>query len=118
QDGEGPRRRLRLPGGRWSVGRAIRVLVLAVVGWLLLSLVLFLVSAQIEQDKVSSEAEAQLSSAGFPLVSANTILVLGSDARPKGSKEPGAGSGPSRSDSIMLMRVGGGHSAKLSILRD
>ena len=67
---------------------------------------------------MSSEAEAQLAGAGYPLVSANTILVLGSDQRPKGSKEPGANSGPSRSDSIMLMRVGGGHSAKLSILRD
>jgi LCP family protein required for cell wall assembly len=116
----GPRRRLRLPRGpkRLSVGRVVALLVLAVVGWLLLSFVLFLISAQVEQDKVSGETEAQLTSGGYPLVSANTILVLGSDARPKGSKEPGAGSGPSRSDSIMLMRVGGGHSAKLSILRD
>ncbi len=48
-----------------------------------------------------------------------TILVLGSDQRPKGTKEGGAStSGPSRSDSIMLLRVGGGHSAKLSIPRD
>jgi LCP family protein required for cell wall assembly len=117
---QGPRRRrgLRLPRGRWTVGRAVKVVLLAIVGWLALSFVLFLISAQIEQDKVSSEAEAQLAGAGYPLVSANTILVLGSDQRPKGSKEPGANSGPSRSDSIMLMRVGGGHSAKLSILRD
>jgi LCP family protein required for cell wall assembly len=122
-DGEPPRRRRRFtlpwaPSGKpWSVGRVIRILLLAVGAWLVLSLVLFLISAQIEQDKVSAEAEAQLASGGFPLVSANTILVLGSDARPKNSKEPGAG-GPSRSDSILLMRVGGGHSAKLSILRD
>ena len=117
---QGPRRRrgLRLPHGRWTVGRVVKVVLLAIVGWLLLSFVLFLISAQIEQDKVSSEAETQLAGAGYPLVSANTILVLGSDQRPKGSKEPGANSGPSRSDSIMLMRVGGGHSAKLSILRD
>jgi LCP family protein required for cell wall assembly len=117
---QGPRRRrgLRLPRGRWTVGRAVKVVLLAIVGWLALSFLLFLISAQIEQDKVSSEAEAQLAGAGYPLVSANTILVLGSDQRPKGSKEPGANSGPSRSDSIMLMRVGGGHSAKLSILRD
>jgi LCP family protein required for cell wall assembly len=121
RDGRGPaperRRRLRLPGGRWTVGRVIRWVLLAVVAWIGLSLVLFLVSAQLEQEKVSNEAEAQLTGAGFPLVSANTILVLGSDARPKNSKEPGAG-GPSRSDTIMLMRVGGGHAAKLSILRD
>ena len=39
--------------------------------------------------------------------------------RPKGSREPGAQtSGRGRSDSIQLMRVGGGHSAKLSIPRD
>jgi LCP family protein required for cell wall assembly len=43
--------------------------------------------------------------------------VLGSDARPEGSKEPGAG-GPSRSDSIMLLRVGLGTVRKLSIPRD
>jgi LCP family protein required for cell wall assembly len=122
-DGEPPRRRRRFrlpwaPSGKpWSVGRVLRVLALAVGSWLLLSFVLFLISAQIEQDKVSDEAEAQLTGGGYPLVSANTVLVLGSDARPKNSKEPGAG-GPSRSDSIMLMRVGGGHAAKLSILRD
>jgi LCP family protein required for cell wall assembly len=112
-----PRRRLRPPSGPWSVGRVLRWLVLAVVAWLALSVVLFLISAQLEQDKVSDETEAQLTGGGYPLVSANTILVLGSDARPKGSKEPGAG-GPSRSDTILLMRVGGGHAAKLSILRD
>jgi LCP family protein required for cell wall assembly len=110
----GPRRRL----PKVTAGRVVKVVLLGILGWLLLSFVLFVISAQVEQDKVSSEAEAQLAGGGYPLVSANTILVLGSDQRPKGSKEPGANSGPSRSDSIMLMRVGGGHSAKLSILRD
>jgi LCP family protein required for cell wall assembly len=94
-------------------------LIAAVFGWVLLSLVLFLISAQIEQSKVDSAAKAALSGGGFPLTSANTILVLGSDQRPKGSKEPGANtSGPSRSDSILLMRIGGGASARLSIPRD
>ena len=38
-----------------------------------------------------------------------TVLILGSDARAEGPREPGAKtSGPSRSDSILLMRVGGG----------
>jgi LCP family protein required for cell wall assembly len=60
-----------------------------------------------------------LDPAGFPLTSVNNILVLGSDRRPKGSKEPGANtSGPSRSDSILLLRIGGGHDARLSIPRD
>ena len=47
------------------------------------------------------------------------MLILGSDVRPKGSREPGAQtSGRGRSDSIQLLRIGGGHSAKLSIPRD
>jgi LCP family protein required for cell wall assembly len=45
--------------------------------------------------------------------------VLGSDRRQKHSKEPGANTkGPSRSDTIMLIRTGGGHAARLSIPRD
>jgi LCP family protein required for cell wall assembly len=122
--GPRPRRRgrLRLPrrrGGRVTPRRILLWLAAAVAGWLLLSLVLFLVSAQIEQSTVSSSAKAALQPAGFPLTSANTILILGSDARPKGSKEPGANpSGPSRSDTIMLWRVGAGHAARLSIPRD
>ena len=43
--------------------------------------------------------------------------MLGSDARTKGLAEPGSG-GPSRSDSIMLLRIGGGANASLSIPRD
>jgi LCP family protein required for cell wall assembly len=48
----------------------------------------------------------------------DTVLVLGTDQRPKGSKEPGAFSGGIRSDSIMLWRIGGGTSRRLSIPRD
>jgi len=46
--------------------------------------------------------------------------VLGSDARTKGTKEPGAQKigEPSRSDSILLMRIGGGKNSTLSIPRD
>src|SRR4029077_15827910 len=43
---------------------------------------------------------------------------LGSDARPKGSHEGGAQSSGQRSDTIMLLRLGGGHSSRLSIPRD
>ncbi|QEC47478.1 LytR family transcriptional regulator [Baekduia soli] len=116
------RRRLPLPWrprrrGPISVGRVVKWIVLAVLGWLALSLVLFLISAQLQQGDLSGKVS--LAGAGYPLTSANTILVLGSDQRTKGSKEPGAStSGPSRSDSIMLMRVGGGRSARLSIPRD
>jgi LCP family protein required for cell wall assembly len=109
-----PRQRRRL-----TAGRVLRWLVLALVGWLALSLVLFLLSAQLERDRVSDEARAALSGAGHPLTSPNTILILGSDARPEGSREPGANpGGPSRSDTIMLWRIGGGKNARLSIPRD
>ena len=87
---------------------------------MLISAILFMVSAQIQSAKVSDAADAQLGGGGFTLTSPNTILVLGSDARAKGSKEPGATfvGQAARSDSILLMRVGGGRNATLSIPRD
>jgi LCP family protein required for cell wall assembly len=138
QEREAPPPRRRLRGGRWrpdrspparrsggragaglTPGRIVRWVALALGGWLLLSLLLFLLSAQIERGKVSDEAKAALESAGYPLTSPNTILILGSDARPEGSQEPGANpGGPSRSDTIMLWRVGGGRGSRLSIPRD
>jgi LCP family protein required for cell wall assembly len=94
-------------------------LLLLVFAWLALSLVVFLASAHFERTAPPSEVASVLDPSGFPLTSPNNILVLGSDRRPKGSKEPGANtSGPSRSDTIMLIRTGGGHSARLSIPRD
>jgi LCP family protein required for cell wall assembly len=81
--------------------------------------VLFLVSAQFNRTAPPSNVKSVLDPAGYPLTSTNNILVLGSDQRQKNSKEPGADvSGPSRSDTIMLIRTGGGHSARLSIPRD
>ena len=54
------------------------------------------------------------------LTSTDTILVIGTDQRPAGSKEPGANTSDagSRSDTMMLWRVGGGISRRLSIPRD
>jgi LCP family protein required for cell wall assembly len=102
-----------------SVGRVVKWIVLALVGWVLLSGVLFLVSAQVNQDQVSTAAQQELAGGGVGILGPQTTLILGSDQRTKGTKEPGAStSGPSRSDSILLVRTGGGHSAKLSIPRD
>ncbi len=90
-----------------------------VVGWLALSLVLFLISSHLERVSPPADVGAVLDPAGYPLTSANNILLLGSDTRQKNSKEPGAEkNGPGRSDSIMLIRTGGGHGARLSIPRD
>jgi LCP family protein required for cell wall assembly len=101
----------------WRRGLAWALALLA--AWLLLSLALFLLSAQFNRDKPPAAVQGVLDPAGFPLTSANNILVLGSDRRPKHSREPGAETtGTGRSDSIMLIRMGGGHAARLSIPRD
>jgi LCP family protein required for cell wall assembly len=105
---------------RWSEPKRIVLGLLALtVGWLALALVLFLLSSHFERISPPSDVAAVLDPAAFPLTSANNILVLGSDRRQKNSKEPGAEtSGPGRSDTIMLIRTGGGHSSRLSIPRD
>jgi LCP family protein required for cell wall assembly len=97
-----------------SVGLVLRRVLLAALGWVVLSGVLFLVSALVHRDDVGSG----LASGGFPPFTATTVLVLGSDKREASSKEPGARGDAARADSILLMRVGGGHSARLSIPRD
>jgi LCP family protein required for cell wall assembly len=90
-----------------------------VLGWMVLSVVLFLISSHFERTSPPADVARVLDPSGSPLTSPNNILVLGSDRRQKDSKEPGANtSGPSRSDTIMLIRAGGGHSARLSIPRD
>jgi LCP family protein required for cell wall assembly len=117
-----PRRGLpRLAGWRrWTTRRRIAVLVAGlIVSWLLLSVLLFLLSSHFERTAPPANVSGVLDPAGYPLTSANNILVLGSDTRQRTSKEPGAEkNGPGRSDTILLIRTGGGHSARLSIPRD
>jgi len=109
------RRWLRRPTRKRVIGGLIAL----VLGWIVLSLVLFLISSSLERTSPPSNVASVLDPAGYPLTSANNILVLGSDRRQKDSKEPGAEtSGPGRSDTIMLIRTGGGHAARLSIPRD
>jgi LCP family protein required for cell wall assembly len=121
RDGDGRRR---TGGGRRiTVGRVIKYLAIAIVGWILLSLVLFLISAQIETSKLPSSASDALTPGGNMLTSTSTVLILGTDQRPRtgpGSKEPGSNynDAGSNSDTIMLWRVGGGTSRRLSIPRD
>lgn len=109
------RRRLRglpLPRRRWVclAGKLA-------VGWVVLSAVLFVVSATIHQDR--GDADALLGGGGAPFTPTN-LLVLGTDSRPPGSKEPGSegGQGSARTDTMMLLRTGGFANAKLSIPRD
>jgi LCP family protein required for cell wall assembly len=89
-----------------------------IVGWLLLSAVLFVISASEQSGSVPANLSSALTPGGNMLTSTDTILVIGTDQRPKGSKEPGAFAGGIRSDTMMLWRIGGGTSRRLSIPRD
>jgi anionic cell wall polymer biosynthesis LytR-Cps2A-Psr (LCP) family protein len=97
--------------------RVVKYVLLVVVAWILVAIAAFFISAQTATG-VSQGTKNALSPGGAVLTGSN-VLVVGSDQRPKGTKEPGASSsGPSRSDSIMLLHVGVGSVRKLSILRD
>jgi LCP family protein required for cell wall assembly len=115
--------RRRLFGGRLTWKRVLLYLVLAIVAWLAFSLMLFVISASVEQGSLPASATSQLTGGGNMLFSPNTILILGTDQRPRtgpGSKEPGSNynDAGSRTDTIMLWRLGGGTSRRLSIPRD
>jgi LCP family protein required for cell wall assembly len=111
---------------------------LAALGWIVLSLLAFAVSAQIQKGKLANGITDELDGNPFLAVSPQTILVLGTDVRsedfagPAESEGPncledvtsGKGSGPAcdhgpyRSDTLMLIRAGGTTFRKLSIPRD
>jgi len=107
----------REPGAprRITPARVLKWFAIAVVGWLLLSLVLFVVSAQL-QEGTSPDTKAALGGSGS-FFGGSTILVLGSDER-KGASIDESQSGPGRADSIMLVRAQLGGVRKLSIPRD
>ena len=116
--GSKPEKGPRAPRRGVSKGRVATWVATFVACWIGLSVVAFLISAQVQQGKVGDQTNELLGGAGYPLWSANTILVLGSDQRTKGTKEPGAQTSTGRSDSIMLLRVGGGANGRMSIARD
>ncbi len=105
------------PRRRWPLnkpitpGRVLRWIAVAIVSWIVLTIVLFMISAHIQADDTPERVKRELDDGGNMLTSANNILVLGSDQRP-GER------GPSRADTIMLMRYGGGKASRLSIPRD
>jgi LCP family protein required for cell wall assembly len=98
-----------------TAGRAVKWIAIAVGAWLVLSLVLFLVSAQ-TRPGVSPATERALSDSGN-LFSGSNILVLGSDVR-TGDSIDKTQSGPGRSDTILLVHAALGSVRKLSIPRD
>jgi LCP family protein required for cell wall assembly len=123
---------------RPALKRALKWLGLAALGWILLSFLAFAVSAQLQAFKLSGDAKSALHGNPMLLPSAQTILVLGTDARPPDTQEPDAAPseecfeqqsrgdaphgecsvGQFRADTLMLIRAGGGAFRKLSIPRD
>lgn len=138
--GEGSPRRLPRFGGRRRGGRGrrrwLRLILFAALGWFLLSVVAFAVSAQLQSMKLSGEAKSALNGNPWLLASAQNILVIGTDSRPPDTLEPGAaqeercyeqqargeaphdGCAGARADTLMVMRAGGGQFKKLGIPRD
>jgi LCP family protein required for cell wall assembly len=126
-------------GSRKPLARRIAFwLGIAIVGWIVVSLLAFAISAQLQSFKLAGEAKDALHGNPFILPSAQNILVLGTDARPPNTKEPGAphnkkcfeqqekgeaphppcSDGEYRADTLMVIRAGGGTFNKLSIPRD
>ena len=101
-------------GRRW-----LRWILIAIGAWILISFLAFAISAQIQRFKLESGATKELSGNPLLLPSPQTILLLGSDRRDDETAEPTFDPNvPSRADTIMLLRVGGGTFRKLSIPRD
>ncbi|HWM54583.1 MAG TPA: LCP family protein [Solirubrobacterales bacterium] len=135
---EEPERRRRLPSPPRSSRRILKWVGLAALGWVLLSFLAFAVSAQLQSFKLSGEAKEALHGNPLLLPQAQTILVIGTDARPPDTEEPEAAPseecfeqqahgdaphgecsvGQFRADTLMLIRAGGGAFRKLSIPRD
>ncbi len=116
--------RPKAPGKRRvTVWRVVKYVGLAIVAWLLLSLILFMISAEAEKGNLPSSASAALTGGSNMITGTDTVLILGTDQRPRtgpGSKEPGSNYSDvgANSDTIMLWRIGGGTSRRLSIPRD
>ncbi|TMK59147.1 MAG: hypothetical protein E6G51_00130 [Actinobacteria bacterium] len=134
--GEREPRRPGSPQAPFNIRCVLKWVGIAALGWILISLIAFGVSAQIQSFKLSGEARDALHGNPFLLFKPQTILVLGTDARPPGSgdkdvseecfeqqskgEKPHApcSEGEFRADTLMLIRAGGGAFRKLSIPRD
>src|SRR6476659_1831907 len=129
-------RRPGAPRAPFNVRRVLKWIGLAALAWILISFVAFGVSAQLQSFKLSGEARDALHGNPFLLFKPQTILVLGTDARPPGSGDKDVSEecfeqqskgekphkpcyeGEYRADTLMLIRAGGGSFRKLSIPRD
>jgi LCP family protein required for cell wall assembly len=115
--------------------RVLKWVGIAALAWIVLSFLAFEISSQIQKSKLTDMGNT-LHGNPFLAVSPQTILVIGTDIRSGQFAGPdeaaskscldAAGSGkappshctPYRSDTLMLVRAGGGDFRKLSIPRD
>ena len=113
----------------WHPLRLLRYFVTFCVFWVVLWVILFFISASGDPGNLpgGNATKAALTSAGpIPDLRPNNILVVGLDARPRtgySSKEGGLSpsdrlEADANTDTLMIWRVGGGVSRKLSIPRD
>jgi len=134
--GEKEPRRPGAPRAPFNARRVLKWVGLAALAWILISLLAFGISAQLQSFKLSGEAAKALHGNPFLLFKPQTILVLGTDARPPGSGDGNTSEecfeqqskgekphkpcyeGEFRADTLMLIRAGGGTFRKLSIPRD
>ena len=135
EDREPPSDRATVAKPLWR--RVLRWVGVFAIFWVLLSIVLFVISSQLQKGKLADMGDTLH---GNPILAASpqTILVIGTDIRSgefagadeaeskrclatvESGKSTGAGCehGPYRSDTLMLVRAGGGDFRKLSIPRD
>jgi len=145
--GEGPDSERKPAGGprpdgepkRWTPGRIAKWAALGVLAWVLVSFLSFAISAQIQKGKLADGVGDALDGNNpFMVAFPQTILVLGTDIRSGQFAGPAEAEGkacledvggglasgtgcknaPFRSDTLMLIRAGGGAFRQLSIPRD
>jgi LCP family protein required for cell wall assembly len=137
-DSEKPPKPVTAPDERPLWRRVLKWVGIAALGWIVLSLAAFAISAQIQKAKLADGVSEALKGNPFMLGLPQTILVLGTDVRsgafagpeeaePKNCleaivsgrrKDASCKNPPFRSDTIMLIRSGRGTFRKLSIPRD
>jgi LCP family protein required for cell wall assembly len=105
----------RLPGERPPLRRVLRWIAFAAAAWIGLAVVLFLISAQLEENKGVPRAAQRQLQGHSSFLTGSTVLVIGSDRRPSTSTEAKS---PPRADSMMLLRASLGQVRRVSILRD
>ena len=104
-----------LSGPHPPVRRVLKWVGLACAAWLGLALVLFFLSAALQENEGVPRAAQRQLEGNSSFLTGSTVLVIGSDKRPSTSTEEKS---PPRADSMILLRGSVGAARRVSILRD